>query len=59
MTNVHILKEKKKNINRELGKLYTEKRNLSTKIEEMEKAKLNNKVLIDINREKTKKVKVK
>ena len=53
MTNIHKLKHKRKNISKELGKLYTKKRSLLVQIGNMEEAKLNNKIAI--NREKEKK----
>jgi len=52
LTNVHSLKEKKKNISHTLGREYKRKRDISNKIEELEKAKLDVKTLIDVERAK-------
>jgi len=46
MVNIHYLKEKKKRINRELGKLYTKKIALKKSIDTLEEAKLHNKTLL-------------
>lgn len=47
LTNIHYLKEKKKNVNRELGKMYTRKRDLIVKIAKCEEAKTNLKIRLD------------
>lgn len=59
LTNLHKLKEKKKNISRELGKLYTKKRTIVKQIDVLEEAKLNNKISIQNQKEKQKKKRIK
>ena len=53
--NIHKLKDKKKNINRELGRLYVKKRALLNSLKELEEAKLSNKIRLEILRSKKKK----
>jgi hypothetical protein len=57
LTNIHSLKQKKKNISKQLGLLYTKKRFLQTKIKELEGAKINVKIQIQILRDSKKRVK--
>ena len=56
MTNIHILKIKKKNINRELSKLYLKKKSLLNQIKTLEEAKVNNKIRLHALKNKQKKV---
>lgn len=44
--NVHALKTKKKNINKQLGLLYSKKLKLNKQIKELEEAKVNLKTIL-------------
>jgi len=54
---IHALKNKKKNINRELGKLYDKKRSVLSQILKLEEAKINLKIKLGLLRTKQKKIK--
>jgi len=54
LTNIHYLKDKKKNVNRDLGQLYSKKRDLITQINRLEEAKLNLKIRLSVLREQQK-----